>query len=79
MSKVEIKLNSAGIRELRHCEGLEELMTQKAHAIASRCSGNYEVKAPFKGKFHSNVEVVTADNDTFFRNLHNNELLKATK
>lgn len=79
MSKVEIELNYQGINELRKCEELESYMTEIAEGIRSRCSGNYEVSAPFKGKYHSNVEVSTADKETFFRNLHNNELLKALK
>lgn len=79
MSKVNIELDFQGINELRKSTEIEEYMTEIAHGIVSRCSGNYEVHAPFKGRFHSNVEISTRDNPTFYRNLHNNELLKALR
>lgn len=79
MSKIVVKLNTKGINQLRKSEELEAFMTELADGIVSRCSGNYEVSAPFKGVRHSNVEVSTADSKTYYRNLHNNELLKALK
>lgn len=79
MSDVKIVLNDEGIRQLRHCKELEDFMTECAQNIRSRCSGNYEVTQPFKGRYHSNVEVKTADNATYYRNLKTNELLKAVK
>lgn len=79
MSNVEIVLDTEGIRQLRHAPEIEEALTEVAQGIKAKCSGNYEVSAPFQGKYHSNVEVVTADNATYYRNLHNNELLKAMR
>lgn len=79
MSKVEIELNYQGVNELRKSPELEACLTEIANNIRSRCSGDYEVSAPFKGRLHSNVEVVTADKDTYYRNLKNNELLKALR
>lgn len=77
MSKVEIKLNTEGIRQLRHSEELEDFMTECANDIKSKCKGSYEVSKPYKGKYHSNVEVKTASQGTYYQNLKNNELLKA--
>lgn len=77
MSKIKIKLNVSGIRELRHSAELEDYMTELGQGIANKCSGNYEVTAPFKGIYHSNVQVISTDAETFARNLKYNELLKA--
>lgn len=76
MNKVEIRLNYQEIGNLlKSDEVVAELNTQ-ADAIMGKLSGAYE-KTEYIGARRANVSVATADNDTYYRNLHNNELLKA--
>lgn len=76
MSNVEIVLNRAGISDLlKSSEVISELNTH-ADAIMGHLSGSYE-KTEYVGQRRANVSIATADNDTYYRNLHNNELLKA--
>lgn len=78
MSKVEIKLDTAGIRALLQSDAVASHVEEIADGIVGRCSGLYTVDQQ-KGKYRSITRVKTADNETFYRNLHNNELLKAVR
>ncbi len=78
MSKAKVYLNSAEIGNLlRSNEVMQELNAQ-ADAIINRTSGNYE-KSEYVGRTRANVSIMTSDKDTYYRNLQDNELLKALR
>lgn len=78
MSSSNIELFSSGIQELMKSDEVIEELQKHADEIVSKCSGNYET-SQYVGKSRANVSIYTTDKDTFFRNLHNNELLKALR
>lgn len=76
MSDFEIKLNSAGIQELLKSAEVQQQTESYAHAMVAKMNGNYTVDTQ-TGKYRAVTRVKTADKDTYFRNLHNNEMLKS--
>ena len=77
-SKLKVKLNTAGVRELLRCGDLQDVCETYAKGIASRADGKWDVSTG-KGRNRAYATVSTNDKDTFFRNLHTNTLLKAMK
>lgn len=78
MSKVEIKLNTSEISKLLKSEEVANYCESIANGIANRANGNYEVTQQI-GRRRIQTRVATADKDTYYRNLHNNSLLKSIK
>ncbi len=79
MDKVRIELNEEGIRELLKSDEVLEFLQKKADTIIKKCpKGKYDTKR-FIGKKKDNMLITTHDEKTFFRNLNNNEILKALK
>lgn len=76
MSKVVIKLDSDGIQALLKSSEVEDELENIGNSVMSRLSGNYTMDTQ-KGKYRSQTRIKTSDNSTFYRNLHNNEMLKA--
>jgi len=75
-NKVEIVLNSAGIRELLKSAEIEAVCKEQAEAVAGRAGDGYTVDT-YVGKTRVNA-MVTADTYAARRdNLKNNTLLKA--
>lgn len=76
MSKVKIKLNSQGVRELLKSPEIASACEEQARAVAARAGSGYEVEQrnyPERTGF-----VVSAETDEARRdNLKNNTLLKA--
>lgn len=77
MAKVEIKLDTAGVGQLLKSDDVSGYCEQIGNQIKKKCSGSYEVDTQV-GKYRAQTRVKTADKATYFRNLNNNELLKAT-
>lgn len=76
MSRVEIRLNSAGVRGMLQSPEMLALCEEKAGEIASRADGAWEVSGGV-GKYRARAFVRAGDRETYFRNLRTNALLKA--
>lgn len=74
--KVEIELNSAGIRELLQSDEIREYCEELAQGVASRAGEGYEVDS-MVGKTRANASVYAATREANRDNLENNTLLKA--
>ena len=75
MSKVEIKLNKAGMREMLQSAGVEAALREKADAIANRCGEGYEANATV-GRERALASVRPATAKAWRDNMENNTLLK---
>lgn len=74
--KVEIELNSAGVRELLKSAEIEGYCKELAQGVASRAGDGYEVTS-MSGKTRANARVSTTDRHSYNSNLKYNTLLKA--
>lgn len=76
MSKVKIKLNDAGIKQLLKSSEMQSICMEHARNIQQRAGDNYEV-----GERHyperNGAAVYPSNDDGYYDNLHNNTLLKA--
>lgn len=76
MSSLKFDLNESGVRELMQSNEMINVLDEYAQGVIRKCSGNYETSS-YVGKTRANVSVVTSDEKTFFKNLNDNEVLKA--
>lgn len=77
MSKVKIKLNRKEVsKQLLKGEWIDSVMKEVAEGVVDKCGGSYDVET-YSGKNRDNVSVATSDRSTYFKNLKDNELLKA--
>lgn len=74
--KVEIKLNSAGVRELLKSPAIANRCLQEAQGIASRAGDGYEVE-PRSYPERTGAAVVAVTQEAIQDNLDNNTLLRA--
>lgn len=78
MNNFEIQLNIPGLIELRNSDEVTGFLSKKADEIIGKCSGNYE-KSEYHGPSRANVSIFTTDEKTRFKNMQDNELIKALK
>ena len=79
MSSIRVELVTSGIQELMKSEDVISELQRQADDIVKKCpNGSYET-SQYIGKSRANVSIYTSDSATYFRNLHNNELLKALR
>ena len=78
MSKTEIVLNSAGVRELLNSSEMEELCGQLGAQICGRCGEGYATDHR-KGKTRANSMVWADTYQAKADNMENNTILKALK
>lgn len=76
MSKVNFKLNRAGVRQLLQSQEAMNVVTPYAYAIRSRCGEGYEVTY-MVGKTRVNASVAPMTAEARRDNYENNTLLKA--
>ena len=76
MSNFKFELDRAGVRELLQSDEIKRVLEANANAVIKKCEGNYETNT-YTGRNRANVTIRCADVDTYFKNLQNNELLKA--
>lgn len=76
MNNVHYEWNDAGFIELLKDPALKAQMQSLGEEVANRAEGNYEVVVIDKGK-RSVVNIVVADTQTYYRNLHGDHLLHA--
>lgn len=78
MSKCEIKLNSAGIRELLQSPEMAAICQEQAKTIAGRCGTGYATDIHV-GKTRVNASVYADTPDAIRDNLENNTILRSLK
>lgn len=83
MSKVQIKLDDAGIRQMMNSEECTKLCEEVAEERKGKLQGNYTISTVHKAS-RVTVNIKTADSDTFYRQRSSsspiyNELVKAVK
>lgn len=76
MDKVEIKLNSNGVRDYLRSADVLAMCEDYARQLAKEASGNYETDG-IVGKNRSHARVETADFQTYRKNSSDNLLLQA--
>ena len=76
MSKVEFKLNSAGVRELMQSDEMLAVCDKYASRALSSLGDGYD-KNSYHGKTRVNVEVCAITQKAKKENLENNTILKA--
>lgn len=78
MSNYKIKLNIAGLRELRTSPEMVNLLEEKVSAIASRCGDgyNYDTHIVRGNSPRAVASVYTDSKDAFYREKKNKTLLK---
>ena len=76
MSKVDFKLNGAGVRQLLRSSEAMAVVSQQANALRNRCGDGYEVTT-YTGKNRVNASVHAATVEARRDNYQNNTLLKA--
>ena len=76
MSKIEFKLNSAGVKEMLKSSGAQSVCMEYASRIQSRCGDGYETDT-YVGQNRVNCGVYPATGKAYYDNLRNNTLLKA--
>ena len=78
MSKVRIKLNSAGVRALLKSAEMQEMLDEQAKAAAERCGSGYESRVGVAKK-RAVADIYPATPDARRDNYKNNTLEKALK
>lgn len=78
MNNIEIVLNKSGFMELLKSQEIQDELLSRANEIANRCDGIYDTNV-YVGKTRANASIITHDWKTYYRNLKDNELLKALK
>lgn len=78
MSKVRIKLHSAGVRALLRSAEMQELLDEQAAAAAARCGSGYESRVGVAKK-RAVADIYPATPDARRDNYKNNTLEKALK
>lgn len=76
MSKVRIKLNSAGIRELLRSAEMQALLGEKAAEVAGRAGAGYDSDTYLTGG-RAVASAFTASREAVRDNLDNNTLLRS--
>lgn len=76
MSKVQFKLNKAGVREMLRSSGTANVCREHANKIAGRCGSGYEVST-YIGTNRANASVKAVTEEAIRENYENNTLEKA--
>ena len=76
MSSVDFKLDSDGIQALLKSDEVVHEIEAVGNQVLSRLSGDC-VMDTMPGKYRAITRIKTADQTTFYKNLHTNEMLKA--
>lgn len=78
MSKVRIKLHSAGVRALLKGAEMQDILKEQAAAVAARCGDGYEYRADLAQK-RAVVDIYPATPDARRDNSRHNTLEKSLK
>lgn len=78
MGKVQVELNSEGVRELLRSPEMAAICQAQARAIAGRAGSGYSVST-YTGTTRANASVRAETQEAIRDNLKNNTLLKAVR
>ena len=78
MNKVRIKLHSAGVRALLKCAEMQDILKEKAAAVAARCGDGYESRVGVAKK-RAVADIYPATADARRDNSRHNTLEKSLK
>ena len=78
MAKVQVELNSEGVRELLRSPEMAAICQAQARAIAGRAGNGYSVST-YTGTSRVNASVMAETQEAIRDNLKNNTLLKAVR
>jgi len=78
MAKVQVELNSDGVKELLRSPEMAAICKEHAKAIANRAGSGYSVTT-YTGSTRVNASVITETTEAIRDNLENNTLLKAVR
>lgn len=78
MSRVQVKLNSAGVRALLKSSEMQSLLKEEAEGIRSRCGEGYAVDS-YVAQTRVVASVYTDSFEAMHDNKRNNTLLKAVR
>lgn len=78
MAKVEVKLNSAGVRELLKSQEMMNICEKRANAALGKL-GDGHVVTTMVGKTRVNAEIAAESYEAMRDNLNNNSILKALR
>ena len=76
MAKVEIKLESAGVRELLRSEEMQDICTKHANAVRKKLGKGYAISS-YTGKNRVNASILAETEEAYREQLENNSILKA--
>lgn len=74
--KMKIQLDSAGVREILRSDGARGACETQASKLAAKAEGNWEVESGTL-RTRAYARAVTADKDTYYRDMNRNYMLKA--
>ena len=78
MSKVTVKLNSAGIREFLKSDDVADMLNERADKVMSRLGEGYE-QTTYVGKTRVNTSIKASTQESVSDQYQNNTILKALK
>ena len=78
MSKMEFKLNTAGVRSLMQSDGMQAILAEKASDTVSRLGEGYDYDT-YIGKNRANTMVYADSFKARRDNAKNNSILKAVR
>lgn len=78
MSKMKFKLNQAGVAELMKSAAMQNVLSEHATAIRSRCGDGYEQDV-YVGKNRANAMVSAKSAEAKRDNMKHNTILKAVR
>lgn len=78
MSKMQFKLNRAGVANMMKSDGMQKMLTEKASTIRDRCGDGYEQDI-YVGRNRANAMVRAKTYEAKKDNAENNTLLKAVR
>lgn len=78
MAKVEIKLNSAGVKEMLQSQELKQICEEHANKALSKLGAGYSVSS-MTGKTRVNASILAESHEARRANLEDNIILKALR
>lgn len=78
MSKMQFKLNRAGVSDMLKSDGMQKVLEEKASAIKNRCGDGYEQDI-YIGRNRANAMVRAETYQAKKDNTKNNTILKAVR
>ncbi len=78
MSRVKVKLNRAGVKELLQSSAMQQICREHAERIKARCGDGYEMDSRV-GRNRVNAMVWAESPEAIRNNLKNNTIFKALK